>query len=43
MATTISIYNSLMRQVNHWLTAASKLSVVEHLASPQAWQGIDHE
>ncbi|MDF2188384.1 hypothetical protein [Paraflavitalea sp. CAU 1676] len=43
MATTISIYNSLMRQVNHWLMAASKLSVVEHLASPQAWQGIDHQ
>ncbi len=42
MTTTISIHNSLRRQVNHWLQAASRLSVLENLASANAWQGIDH-
>jgi len=32
-----------MRQVNHWLMAATKLSILDNLASPQAWQGIDHQ
>lgn len=32
---------SLNRQVNHWLQAASRLSVIDHLASGTAWQGID--
>lgn len=43
MLTTTSIYDSLMRQVNHWLMAASRLSVLDNLASPQAWHGIDHK
>jgi len=34
--------SSLNRQVNHWLQAASRLSVFEHLASETAWQGIEH-
>lgn len=38
-----SIQNSLLRQVNHWLQAASRLSTLDHLASGYAWQGIDHK
>lgn len=34
---------SLLRQVNHWLQAASRLSSLDHLASGYAWQGIDHK
>jgi hypothetical protein len=37
-----SIQNSLRRQVNHWLQAASRLSALDHLASGNAWKGIDH-
>jgi hypothetical protein len=37
-----SIQASLMRQVNHWLQAASRLSILDHLASGTAWQGLDH-
>ncbi|CAN5381192.1 hypothetical protein BH23BAC1_BH23BAC1_05120 [soil metagenome] len=40
---TISVQNSLLRQVNHWLQAASRLSTLEHLASGNAWYGIDHQ
>jgi hypothetical protein len=30
------------RQLAHWLQAAERLSSFEQLASPGAWQGIDH-
>lgn len=43
MQTTISISNSLARQVNHWLQAANRLSVLENLASSNAWHGIEHK
>ena len=43
MLVTTSTYHSLMRQVNHWLMAASRLSVLDNLASPYAWNGIDHK
>ena len=43
MQTTASIYNSLLRQVNHWLQAATRLSVLDNLASGNAWQGIEHK
>ena len=36
-------HTSLLRQVNHWLQAASRLSTLDHLASGYAWQGIDHK
>lgn len=42
MQATASIYNSLSRQVNHWLQAASRLSTLDNLASGNAWQGVDH-
>jgi len=42
MQTIVSIQTSLLRQVNHWLQAASRLSTLDHLASGYAWQGIDH-
>lgn len=35
------VRNSLSRQVNHWLQAAKRLSALEHLASGNAWQGLD--
>lgn len=35
------VYVSMNRQVNHWLQAASRLSVLDHLASGTAWQGVD--
>lgn len=35
-------YYSLLRQVNHWLQAASRLTILDNLASANAWQGIDH-
>lgn len=40
---TTSIYNSLTRQVNHWLQAATRLSVLDNLASGNAWHGIEHK
>ena len=43
MQATTSIYNSLYRQVNHWLQAASRLSVLDNLASGNAWHGIEHK
>lgn len=30
------------RQLEHWLQAAKRLAAFEQLASPGAWQGIDH-
>lgn len=38
-----SLQTSLLRQVNHWLQAASRLSALDHLASGNAWHGIDHK
>jgi hypothetical protein len=43
MQATTSIYNSLARQVNHWSQAASRLSVLDNLASGNAWHGIEHK
>ena len=40
--TVVSIQNSLLRQVNHWLQASSRLFMLDHLASANAWSGIDH-
>lgn len=37
-----SIQNSLERQTTHWLQAASRLFALDHLASINAWQGLDH-
>lgn len=34
---------SALRQTTHWLQAAKRLSGLQHLASEQAWQGIDYE
>jgi hypothetical protein len=42
MQTSTSTYYSLRRQVNHWLQAATRLSVLDNLASGNAWHGIDH-
>jgi hypothetical protein len=36
-----SVHTSLARQINHWLQAASRLSALDHLASGNAWHGID--
>ena len=41
MLSTLSIKNSLNRQVNHWLQAALRLSLFENLASGNAWHGIE--
>jgi len=43
MQTATSIYYSLIRQVNHWLQAATRLSELDNLASGNAWHGIDHK
>lgn len=43
MEVVASHHTSLLRQVNHWLQAASRLSALDHLASGYAWQGIDHK
>jgi hypothetical protein len=32
---------SLIRQVNHWIQATSRLSALDHLATGTAWHGID--
>lgn len=42
MITAGSTYYSLLRQVNHWLQAASRLTILDNLASTNAWQGIEH-
>lgn len=43
MEVIASHHTSLLRQVNHWSQAASRLSTLDHLASAYAWQGIDHK
>jgi len=43
MLAVSSIQSSLLRQVNHWLQAASRLSLFDQMASGIAWQGIDHK
>ncbi len=43
MEVIVSHHTSLLRQVNHWLQAASRLSTLDHLASGYAWHGIDHK
>ncbi len=43
MQATSSIYYSLLRQVNHWLQAASRLAQLDNLASGNAWHGIEHK
>ncbi len=43
MEVIASHHTSLLRQVNHWSQAASRLSTLDHLASGYAWQGIDHK
>jgi hypothetical protein len=42
MVSTVT-HSSLKRQINHWIMAANRLSGLDHLASPYAWQGIDHK
>ena len=41
--TSISVYASLNRQVNHWSQAASRLSALDNLASGNAWHGIEQK
>jgi hypothetical protein len=44
MITSIeSIQNSLRRQVNHWQQAASRLSLLDSLASGNAWSGVEYK
>ena len=43
LTVTNSVHTSLLRQLNHWLQAASRLSALDHLASGNAWHGIDHD
>lgn len=38
---TNSVHSSLRRQVVHWRQAASRLSALDHLASGNAWHGIE--
>jgi hypothetical protein len=42
MQLSTSTYYSLNRQINHWLQASTRLSVLDNLASANAWHGIDH-
>lgn len=41
MEITESIFHSLYRQVTHWQQAALRISLLDNLASGNAWQGID--
>ena len=43
MQATAAIYYSLQRQVNHWLQAVTRLSVIDNLASVNAWSGVEHK
>jgi hypothetical protein len=43
MPAIASIQSSLVRQVNHWLQAATRLSVLDNLASSNAWHGVEHK
>ena len=40
--TTSRVQALIKRQLAHWMQATSRLSAFEQLASPGAWQGIDH-
>ncbi len=42
-SSTYSTYTSSLRQVNHWLEAATRLANLDNLASGIAWNGIDHQ
>jgi hypothetical protein len=43
MVVTIdALRDSLLRQLSHWLQAATRLADFDRLASSIAWQGIDH-
>lgn len=37
-----SIQSSLLRQVNHWLQAATRLTDLDRMASGIAWSGVDN-
>lgn len=43
MNATTTIKGSLVRQVNHWLQAAQRLSKPDNLASGNAWHGVEHK
>ena len=38
-----SIRTDLSRQITHWNQAITRLAALDHLASQNAWQGIDHK
>lgn len=38
-----SIRTDLSRQITHWNQAILRLSALDHLASQNAWQGMDHK
>ena len=38
---TTPVYASLNRQINHWSQATLRLSALDHLASGNAWHGIE--
>ena len=42
LAIATAVHNSLLRQTNHWLQAALRLSDLDRQASGTAWQGLDH-
>src|SRR5690242_21616708 len=42
-STIDSIQSSMLRQVNHWTQAATRLSDLDRMASGIAWQGVDHK
>ena len=41
LTTTNPIHGSLFRQVQHWLQAAQRMATIDHLASGNAWHGIN--
>lgn len=43
MLATVSIHDSHARQVNHWLQAATRLSILDNLASANAWHGVEYK
>lgn len=38
-----SIRTDLSRQITHWNQAITRLAALDHLASQNAWQGLDHK
>lgn len=38
-----TIRTDLSRQINHWNQAITRLAALDHLASGNAWQGIDYD